>query len=157
MSAKTQFLKKLQARQPSPCSFGSKSESDIAMFRQQMSELQERMGGWLENTGISLEYTSVPLTDLLVDSRAFEIPGIQLHYEKRTIKFTPLFLYGQDVTGCVEVSLCAEGRLIPLSRLFMRSGKSTDWTYTLSGGSSWSRCDFGEEAFFMMLDGLLSD
>lgn len=110
-----------------------------------------------EGDDISLECTSVPLTDLLVDSRAFEIPGIQLHYEKRTIKFTPLFLYGQDVTGCVEVSLCADGRLIPLSRLFMRSGKSTDWTYTLSGGSSWSRCDFGEEAFFMMLDGLLSD
>lgn len=57
MSAKSQFLKKLQARQSLPGAFESKSQADIAAFRQGMALLQEQMAGWLEDTGISVQCT----------------------------------------------------------------------------------------------------
>lgn len=91
MSAKTHFLKKLQGLQPSCGTFGSKTEADIAAFRQRLTQLHTRMDAWLKETGIGIESTSVSLIDLLVGQRAFEVPGIILRYENRRITFTPLF------------------------------------------------------------------
>ncbi len=48
MSVKSQFLKKLQARQPAPASSVSKTQADIAEFRLRMTQLQEQMDAWLE-------------------------------------------------------------------------------------------------------------
>jgi hypothetical protein len=47
MSVKSQFLKKLQARQPSPVPAVSKSQADIAAFRMRMAQLQDQMDAWL--------------------------------------------------------------------------------------------------------------
>ncbi|CEJ64550.1 MULTISPECIES: hypothetical protein [Citrobacter] len=43
MSVKSQFLKKLQARQSAPVSFASKTQADIAEFRLRITQLQEQM------------------------------------------------------------------------------------------------------------------
>ncbi|MCE9994322.1 hypothetical protein LZ633_20305 [Enterobacter asburiae] len=155
MSAKSQFLKKLQSRQPSAGAFKNKSEADIAAFRLRMGQLQEKMTGWLVDTGVTTDSFSVSLADLLVPGGAFDMPGILLRFEGRAVKFTPLFLYGHGVTGCVEIALCAEGKNTPLGRLFMCSGELSEWTCRLAGPESQRQNVFDEEAFFSVVEGLL--
>jgi hypothetical protein len=92
MSVKSQFLKKLQARQPVPVSFTSKTQADIAAFRQRMAQLQEQMDAWLTGTGLNVEPFAASVTDLLVEGGAFDIPGIVLHYDDRSVTFTPVLI-----------------------------------------------------------------
>ncbi|HEY1847218.1 MAG TPA: hypothetical protein VGH05_20515 [Buttiauxella sp.] len=155
MSAKERFLQKLQQHRAVPGSYESKSQADIAAFRQRMGQLQADIEGWLEGTGVRIESTTVSLVELLVDNRSFDIPGIELRLENRIVKFTPVFLYGQGVTGCVEASLCADGKVQPLSRLFMRSGENINWTCTPPTAISGLRRAFNEDAFFEIIEGLL--
>jgi hypothetical protein len=155
MSAKAQFLKKLQDQQPRRRDFDSKSEADIADLRLRMGELQETMDTWLTDTGIRLESHDVMLSDLLVGGKTFTVAALSLHYDNRAIKFTPVFLYGQGVTGCVEVTLCVPGRITPVYRLFMRSSENSDWTCSPVGIPGARRSAFGEEAFFEIIAGLL--
>jgi len=155
MSVKARFLKRLLEQQGRHDSFENKSQADLALFRQRMHLLQEEMEKWLKDSGIRVETFTVRLIDLLVGNSAFDVPGHQLRYEGRTIKFTPIFLYGQGVTGCVEATLCVEGKIIPLCRLFMRSGKATDWTCTQTGILSRPDRLLNEEVFFGIIEGLL--
>lgn len=155
MSAKSRFLKKLQEQHPRSRSIGSKNLADIAAFRQQMTELKSQMEKWLTGTGITVDETSVSLVEMLAGGRAFSVPGIQLCYENRIVKFTPVFLYGQGVTGCVEMALCTQGLITPLYRLFMRSGKEVNWTYAIAGNMSPPHIVFNEDAFFNMISALL--
>ncbi|MCS2158005.1 hypothetical protein MUU48_13935 [Scandinavium sp. H11S7] len=155
MSAKAQFLKKLQDQQPRPREFDSKCEADIAELRQRMGELQENMAAWLTDTGIRIEPQDVALSDLLVGRKTFNVPALGLYYDDREIKFTPVFLYGQGVTGCVEVSLCVQGRATPQYRLFMRSSESAGWTCSPLCIPGARRSAFSEDAFFEMIAGLL--
>lgn len=94
MSAKERFLKKLQDKQPGRNVFENRAQADIAEFQQQMNQLQEKMETWLTGTGIQTQSTSVSLVELLIGGKTFSIPGIQLQYENRMVKFTPVFLYG---------------------------------------------------------------
>ena len=114
MFVKSQFLKKLQARQPVPVSFTSKTQTDIAEFRLRIMKLQEQMDAWLEGTGLNLETFTVSVTDLLVESGAFEIAPIFLRIDDRAVKFMPVFLYGQGVAGCVETAFYDGGLITPL-------------------------------------------
>ncbi|QMM55222.1 hypothetical protein HVX06_22070 (plasmid) [Enterobacter sp. RHB15-C17] len=155
MSAKAQFLKKLQDQQSRRRDFDSKSEADIAGWRLRMGELQENMDAWLTDTGISIASHDVALSDLLVGRKTFNVPALSLHYDDREIKFTPVFLYGQGATGCVEVSLCVLGRVAPQFRLFMRCSESLDWTCSPVGVPGARRSAFSEDAFFEMITGLL--
>ncbi|GJL42769.1 hypothetical protein L6R44_15070 [Enterobacter cloacae complex sp. ECC445] len=148
MSVKSQFLKKLQARQPVPVSFASKTQADIAEFRQRITQLQELMDAWLVDTGLTVEAFMASVTDLLVEGGAFDIAGIVLRVEDRAIKFMPLFLYGQGVTGCVEVTFHDGERMTPLGRLFMRSGIENDWTFAPSGALSRPGQSFDESTFY---------
>ncbi len=155
MSVKSQFLKKLQARQSAPALPGGKSQADIAEFRLRMEQLQEQMGEWLVGTGLNVETLTASVTDLLVEGGAFDISGIVLRYENRTIKFMPVFLYGQGVTGCVEANFHNEGLVTPLGRLFMRSGTVNKWTFTPPGALSPSGQGFDESTFFGLILALL--
>lgn len=155
MSAKERFLKKLQDAQPLCGALENKGQADIAEFRLRMSQLQETMEAWLDGTGIRIESTAVSLVECLIGGRAFSVPGIHLHYQKRKVSFTPAFLYGQGVTGCVDVSLCTEGSVNPLCRLFMRTGENRDWTWRPAGNSTSPGGAFSEDAFFGMVESLL--
>lgn len=155
MSAKARFLQKLQDSQIRNGVPENKSQADIAEFRKRMSQLQEKLEAWLTDTGIRTESTTVSLVELLTGGRAFSLPGIHLSYENRKVKFTPVFLYGQGVTGCVEVSLRNDNNVTPLCRMFMRSAESTDWTWSPSGMATGHRREFGEDAFYDMVEGLL--
>jgi len=155
MSLKARFFKRLQEQQGRHDSFENKSQADLELFRQRMQLLQEEMENWLKDSGIRIETFSVRLVDLLVGNSAFDVPGHQLRYEGRAIKFTPLFLYGQGVTGCVEATLCAEGKITPLCRLFMKSGKTNDWTCTQTGMLTRPERVLDEEVFFGIIEGLL--
>lgn len=155
MSAKALFLKKLQAQQASTRAFDSKSEADIAAFRQRMIALQDTIEGWLIGTGIRAENTDTLLSDLLAGSRSFCVPGILLRHEDKTLRFTPLFLYGQGTTGCVEATLCQKRGATPVCRLFMRSDAGDIWTYSRAATPN-SRFAFSEDAFFDILGCLLT-
>lgn len=155
MSAKSQFLKKLQERQPGPASFTHKIQADIETFRQRMAQLQAQMNAWLAGTGLDVETFTVSVTDLLVEGGAFDVSGIVLRIEYRTVKFEPIFLYGQDVTGCVEVTFRDGVQMTPLGRLFMRSGSVNDWTITARGALPRSAKRFNENAFFSLIIALL--
>lgn len=157
MSAKARFLKKLQDQQPQPRSFDSKSEADIAEFGMQMTKLQETMEGWLTGTGIQIENEAVSVLDLFAGGRSFSVPGLVLGYENQTIKFTPVFLYGQGVTGGVDVTLFCDGRNTALYRLFMRSSDDVSWSYSVYGGVASHRKAFNEDVFFEMVGHLLPD
>lgn len=156
MSVKSQFLKKLQARKPTPVPAGSKSQTDIAEFRLRMALLQEQMDVWLSGSGLNAETFTASVTDLLVEGGAFDIAGIVLRYEDRAVTFTPLFLYGQGVTGCVEAAFNTAGRTTALGRLFMRSGRVSDWTLTPPGALPTAGKIFDESAFFELIIALLS-
>lgn len=155
MSVKSQFLKKLRARPPSPVPAMSKSQADIAEFRLRMTQLQEQMDVWLVDTGLNVEMFTVPVTDLLVEGGFFDISAIVLRCEDRSITFTPVFLYGQGVTGCVETALHAGGVVTPQGRLFMRAGHVRDWTFSLPGGSSRPGEHFDEGTFFCLILAIL--
>ncbi|MGE8039645.1 hypothetical protein [Enterobacter asburiae] len=155
MSVKSQFLKKLQARQPVPALPGSKSQVDIAEFRLRMDQLQTQMDEWLTGTGLNVETLTTSVPDLLVESGAFEISGIVLRYENRAVKFMPLFLYGQGVAGCVEVTFCSGEKIISQGRLFMRMGCVSDWTFTLPDTPYRSGQLFDEGIFFGLMLALL--
>ncbi|HEF0010617.1 MULTISPECIES: hypothetical protein [Citrobacter] len=155
MSVKSQFLKKLQARQSAPVSFTSKTQADIAEFRLRITQLQEQMDAWLVDTGLNVESFTVSVTDLLVEGGAFEITGIVLCYDDRAVKFVPVFLYGQGVTGCVETTFHNGERVTSLGRLFMRSGTVSDWTFSPPGALSRPGQDFDESAFFGLILSLL--
>lgn len=155
MSVKLQFLKKLQARQPAPVPAISKSQADIAEFRQRMAQLQEQMDAWLTDTGLNVEPLTVSVPDLLVEGGAFEISGIVLRYDSRAVKFMPIFLYGQGVAGCVEVTFYSGDKLISQGRLFMRVGNSNGWIFTPPDTSSRSGQLFDEGVFFGLILALL--
>lgn len=155
MSVKLQFLKKLQARQPAPVPAISKSQADIAEFRQRMAQLQEQMDAWLTDTGLNVEPLTVSVPDLLVEGGAFEISGIVLCYDSRAVKFMPIFLYGQGVAGCVEVTVCSGNKVISQGRLFMRVGNLNGWIFTPPDTSSRSGQLFDEGIFYRLIFALL--
>lgn len=155
MSVKTQFLNKLQARQTAPALPVSRAQADIATFRQRMEQLQQQMNQWLADTGLGVEtfVTSVP--DLLVAGGGFDIIAIVLRYEQRAVAFTPVFLYGQGVAGCVEITLQTPERVTSLGRLFMRAGQVNAWTFTHPCDVSRPGTPFDEATFFAVISGLL--
>ncbi|MFL4293951.1 hypothetical protein P9445_17950 [Enterobacter asburiae] len=155
MSVKSQFLKKLQARQPVPVLPGSKSQADIAEFRLRIDQLQMQMDEWLTGTGLNVETLTTSVPDLLVESGAFEISGIVLRYDSRVVKFMPIFLYGQGAVGCVEVTFCSRESVISQGRLFMRMGSVNNWTFIPSDTSSQSAQLFDEGIFFGLILALL--
>lgn len=155
MSVKSQFLEKLQTRQSATASSVSKTQADIAEFRLRMAQLKEQMDAWLVDTGLNVETLNTPVTDLLVESGAFDIAGIVLRYENRSVKFMPIFLYGQSVTGCVEVTFHKGGLVNSLGRLFMRSGSVSDWTFVPPGALSRPGQGLDESTFFNVIFALL--
>ncbi|QIA52199.1 hypothetical protein GW574_07575 [Pantoea agglomerans] len=155
MSAKSQFLNKQQARQPAPVPAVSKSQTDIAEFCLRMGQLQEQMDAWLVSTGLNVETFTVSVTDLLVAGGTFELVAITLRYDDRSVKFIPVFLYGQGVTGCVEVTLYAEGSVTSVGRVFMRAGHFSDWSFTPPGALSRPGQSFDENTFFSLILALL--
>ncbi|MDI9768060.1 hypothetical protein QM327_16020 [Pantoea dispersa] len=157
MLAKAQFLKKLQDQHPRSTAYNTKAEADIAAFRQRISLLHESMGEWLAGTEIRTEATATSLIEFLIGGRVFSVPGINLHYLQRSIRFTPIFLYGQGVTGCIKVCLHADKDIRPLYRLFMRSGEQDDWSWCLAGAQSGNYIRLDEEAFFTMIALLLPE
>ncbi|MGX5100590.1 hypothetical protein [Enterobacter cloacae] len=155
MSIKSQFLKKLQARQAAPALPGSKSQMDIAEFRLRMEQLQTQMDEWLTGTGLNVEPLTVSVPDLLVEGGAFDISGIVLRYDSRVVKFMPIFLYGQGVAGCVEVCFCSGENVISQGRLFMRVGGVSNWIYTPPDTSPQAGQPFDEGFFFGLILSLL--
>ncbi|ELN2578970.1 hypothetical protein RY966_004774 [Enterobacter kobei] len=155
MSLKSQFLKQLQARQPAPVTSASRSQADIAEFHLRMTLLQEQMDAWLDGTGLNVERFSVSVRDLLAEVGAFDIDGIVLRVDDRAVKFTPVFLYGQSVTGCVDVILHAEGGITSVGRLFMQVGQLNDWRLTQPGAPALPGEHFDEGAFFRLILSLL--
>lgn len=155
MSVKSQFLEKLRTRQPARASSVSKTQADIAEFCLRMTQLQEQMNAWLADSGLNVETLTVSVTDLLVEGGAFEIFGIVLRVDDRSVRFTPVFLYGQSVTGCVEMSFHNGGLMTPLGRLFMRSGTVNNWTFVPLGALSHSGQGFDESTFFGLILALL--
>ena len=155
MSVKSRFLEKLQTRLSAPVSFASKTQADIAEFRLRITQLQEQMDAWLECAGLNVELFTTSVTDLLVEGGFFDIAGIVLCVDDRAVKFMPVFLYGQGVTGCMEVTFHDGGKVTSLGRLFMRSGSVNDWIFTPQGALSCPRQDFDESAFFGLILSLL--
>ena len=156
MSAKEQFLKKLQSKQVPEGCFKNQAQADIAEFREAMVQLQDNIGEWLEDTGIEIRGFTVSLNELLISEGAFVLTGMVLCYGDRIIKFTPAFLYGQSVTGCVDVTLYHEGNPQLIYRLFMRSSDGPFWTYSIHEGQAGHRHPFDEEVFFLMIGNLLA-
>lgn len=155
MSVKSQFLEKLQTRQSAPVSFASKTQTDIVEFCLRIARLQKQMEAWLTGTGLHVEAFTVYVTDLQVEGGTFEISGIVLRYDDRAVKFTPIFLYGQGVTGCVEATFHNGENVTSLGRLFMRSGIVSDWTFTPPGALSRLAQGFDENTFFGLILALL--
>lgn len=155
MSAKSQFLKKLHTRQGSPAAFKSKSEADVAAFRLGMEQLYEQMTDWMAETGLQAETAAASVSDLLVDGGPFAISAIVLRHEERLIKFSPLFLYGHGVTGCVEITLHAKGKCTPLGRLHYRSENIQAWSFKMHSEFSRPARSFDEETFFSVIEHLL--
>ncbi|HDR2678808.1 TPA: hypothetical protein QCJ48_001509 [Enterobacter mori] len=155
MSFKSQFLEKLQARQPAPVSSVSKTQADIAEFRLRMAQLQEQMDAWLVGTGLNVETLNTPVTDLLVEGGRFDIATLVLRIDDRSVKFVPAFLYGQGVTGCVEATFHDGRHTTSLGRLFMRSGMVNNWTFILPGVLSRPGQGFDERTFFGLILALL--
>ncbi|MGL4430109.1 MAG: hypothetical protein ACRCT4_14465 [Silvania sp.] len=155
MSVKSHFLEKLQNRRSAPASSVSKSQADIAEFYLRMTQLQEQMDVWLVGIGLNMETYTVSVTDLLVESGAFDISALILHCDDRSITFTSVFLHGQGVTGCVEATFHDGRHATSLRRLFMRSGTVNNWTFTLPGVLSRPGQDFGESTFFCLILALL--
>ncbi|MCK7318575.1 hypothetical protein L8P35_18000 [Enterobacter cloacae] len=155
MSVKSQFLEKMQARHPAPASSVSKCQTDIAEFRLRMAQLKEQMDAWLVGSGLNVDTLSTSVMDLLVEGGAFEIDALVLRIDDRSVKFVPVFLYGQGVTGCVEATFHNGGLVTPLGRLFMRSGTVNKWSFTPAGTLSRSGQCFDESAFFNLILALL--
>lgn len=151
MSVKSQFLDKLQVRQSAPASSVSKSQADIAEFCLRMTQLKEQMDVWLEGTGLNVEAYSTSVTDLLVENGTFEITALVLRIDDRSVKFVPAFLYGQGVTGCVEVNFQDGRHTTSLGRLFMRSGMVNNWTFIPPGVLSSPGQGFDESTFFGLI------
>ncbi|GKX43677.1 hypothetical protein SOASR015_27110 [Pectobacterium carotovorum subsp. carotovorum] len=156
MTVKSQFLKKLQARQPAPASSVRKSQADIAEFRLRITQLQEQMDTWLVDTGLNVETFTVSVTDLLVEGGAFDLSAIVLHYDDRSVKFVPVFLYGKGVIGCIEATFNNGAYMTSLGRLFMRSGTVSDWTFAPPGTLPCTGQGFDESTFFGLTIALLS-
>lgn len=95
MSVKSQFLQKLRARQAAPAPAVSKTQADIAEFCLRMTQLQAQMDEWLMDTGLNVETFTVSVTDLLVEGGAFDMAALVLRIDARSVKFVPVFLYGQ--------------------------------------------------------------
>jgi len=157
MTAKSRFFKKLQEQRPRNQVFDTKAEADIAAFRQRISQLRESMETWLAGTEVSTEATTTSLVELLIGRDAFSVPGITLFYGTRRLRFTPIFLYGPGVTGCMEVCLYTGADIRPLYRLFMRSGGLNDWSWCTAGAQSGNPARFDEETFFTMIGPLLPE
>lgn len=155
MSAKARFLQKLQDARPQASSHATKGLADMAEFRQRLGELRENIETWLAGAGIHIADTQCLLTEILISNAAFPIPCFALHYENRVIKFTPVFLYGQGVTGCVEATLIVGEQSSALCRLFMRSAESAEWTCTSACKPAGRRAAFDEDTFFAVIDALL--
>lgn len=156
-SAKTQFLTKLRAHRSVSRPFDNQVQADIAALSRRIADLKMRAEAWLDGTGIEVGTSNEQLTDLLAGQQAFPLPGIRLRYAERTIAFSPLFLYGHGVTGCLEISLRCGGRRSPLGRLFMRAGRHEGWMLARTALHSDAEESLTEEAFFSLLAPLLPE
>ena len=67
----------------------------------------------------------------------------------------PIFLYGQGVAGCVEVTFYSGDKVISQGRLFMRVGNANGWIFTPPDTSSRSGQLFDEGVFFGLILALL--
>ncbi|MFP2270861.1 hypothetical protein [Enterobacter ludwigii] len=114
------------------------------------------MDAWLEGTGLNEETLTTSVTDLLVEYGSLEITDLFLCVDDQSVKFTPVFLYGQGVTGCVEVTLHAEGCVISLGRLFIRAGHFSDWTFNPPGMLLRTVQPFDQITSFCLILALLS-
>lgn len=56
-----------------------------------MGQLQEQMGEWLMGTGLTPEMLASSVTDLLVEGGAFDISGIILRYDDRSVNLCRYF------------------------------------------------------------------
>lgn len=155
MSAKAHFLNKLQGQKARDSE--NRAEADIAAFRQRIGQLQESMETWLAGTDIRITTFNTPLIEFLIGGGTFSVPGIELRYQQRGIRFTPIYLYGQGVTGCMEVSLFTVGASNSLYRLFMRNGHQDAWSWLPASVLSRQSSLFDEDAFFTMIEPLLPD
>lgn len=155
MSAKARFLHKLQEKQPRTNTHVSKGYADMAEFRQRLGTLRESIDSWLTGSGIRVIESHCSFTENLIGSAVFTMPAIELHFENRIVRLTPSFLYGQGVTGCVDVTLIADEQRAVLGRLFMRSAESTDWTCTTSLSAARNRIVMEEDTFFELITPLL--
>ncbi|MBT2092358.1 type VI secretion system lipoprotein TssJ [Enterobacter bugandensis] len=108
-----------------------------------------------DDTGLNVSTVSASVSDLLVEGGAFEISGIVLRYDGRAVKFMPIFLYGQGVAGCVEVTFCSGENVISQGQLFMRVGRGSDWIFTPPDTPSRSGQLFDEGIFFGLILALL--
>ncbi|WP_260467647.1 hypothetical protein [Pantoea dispersa] len=115
------------------------------------------METWLAGTDIRITTFNIPLIEFLIGGGTFSVQGIELRYQQRGIRFTPIYLYGQGVTGCMEVSLFTVGASNPLYRLFMRNGHQDAWSWLPAGVLSRQSSLFDEDAFFTMIEPLLPD
>lgn len=155
MSAKARFLNKLQGQKARDAD--NRAEADIAAFRQRAGKLQETMETWLAGTDIRITAFNTSLVEFLTGGGTFSVPGIELRYQQRCIRFTPIFLYGQGVAGCTEVSLSIAGEIKPLYRLFMRCGHQDAWSWLPADQLSRQSNLFDEDAFFTMIEPLLPE
>ncbi|MDH2066232.1 hypothetical protein [Pantoea sp. GD03673] len=155
MSAKTQFFKKLESSKMAFGSGMSKGDADIAAFCQKMEQLHENIKQWLEGSGLVIKTRPIKVVELLLRNGSFPVTEITVSLEGRTLSFTPLFLYGQGVTGCTEVTLSIERKQTTLTRLLMRSGRNSEWLCCPVNTAYRCETYFDEEMFFCLLSKLL--
>lgn len=155
MSAKSQFFQKLEATRQPPPPPKNKGQADIAAFRLQMEQMYENIQQWLDGSDLSITSRDIPIVELLLGNSSFLVTEITVILDNRSLNFTPLYLYGQGVTGCTEVSLTLQGQQSVLYRLFMRSGNAIGWTFSQMNTLDSKERAFDEESFFGMLNHLL--
>ncbi|EOL9021304.1 hypothetical protein ACM914_002443 [Cronobacter dublinensis] len=147
MSAKDDFLKKMEANQSAAQADDNAIKSKVVEFQRETDLLFETIKSWLRDTGIQGEITQKTLT---VESSpvTYKISVLKLTNGSKTLQFMPeglFYMFG--VTGSIQVALSTPGSHKTIFELHMKNTRANCDGWVIAKSSS-DLTPFNEDNFF---------
>jgi len=147
MSAKDEFLRKMEANQTSAQDENNTIKSKVAEFQRETELLFETIKGWVRDTGMQAAITQKTLT---VESspETYQISVLKLTNGSKTLQFMPeglFYMFG--ITGSIKVSLSTPGTHKALFELHMKNTRA-GYDGWIIAKSSTDLTPFNEDNFF---------
>lgn len=157
MSSMDSFFKKVEENNKAQEDSKKKYLADVEEFRTKTDSLFNEVMSWFSGSPIQ---ASKSQTRLVEDGDAFSISTLALKNGEKTLKITPISLYGWGAMGMIEVSIYNPSRAPNTTKFEIRlhdsASQRKDWTIIYGGMPERNvrpqRGEFNQEHFFTLIE-----